>query len=154
MLPLFRPGAMQVAANWSDIIQDPEIDAVVIGTWPYLHRTLVLAALTANKHVLTEARLVCHMASLPVLRSMIVCIVHMLQHDRGHICMHASTLLLYPYMQYLTTSTAQNTSGSFEQLFRGLINQTSNCYRPLWQVANMAWCIKAGHCCFVLKLQH
>lgn len=31
---------------------------MVIGTWPYTHHTLVLAALAANKHVLTEARLV------------------------------------------------------------------------------------------------
>lgn len=37
---------------------DPSLDAVVIGTWPYMHRTLVLAALEAGKHVLTEARLV------------------------------------------------------------------------------------------------
>ena len=59
------PGAqswafLQAAANWSEIINDPEIDAVVIGTWPYTHHTLVLAALAANKHVLTEARLVGH----------------------------------------------------------------------------------------------
>lgn len=49
---------LQVAANWSELINDPEIDAVVIGTWPHTHHTLVLAALAANKHVLTEARLV------------------------------------------------------------------------------------------------
>ena len=24
-------------ARWEDLIADPEIDAVVIGTWPYLH---------------------------------------------------------------------------------------------------------------------
>lgn len=46
------------AVNWAEIMNDPEVDAVVIGTWPYLHHTLVLAALAANKHVLTEARLV------------------------------------------------------------------------------------------------
>src|SRR5262249_30552826 len=34
-----------------------EIDAVVIGTWPYLHAPITLAALEAGKHVLTEARL-------------------------------------------------------------------------------------------------
>eukprot|EP00884_Botryococcus_braunii_P013192 jgi/Botrbrau1/21874/Bobra.0249s0004.2 len=43
--------------NWRDIIEDDSIDAVVIGTWPYLHKTLVLEALQAGKHVLTEARL-------------------------------------------------------------------------------------------------
>src|SRR5690349_8196172 len=40
-----------------ELINDPRIDAVVIGTWPYLHAPLTLAALTAGKHVLTEARL-------------------------------------------------------------------------------------------------
>lgn len=52
---------LQAAASWSEIINDPGIDAVVIGTWPYTHHTLVLAALAANKHVLTEARMVSHM---------------------------------------------------------------------------------------------
>ena len=33
------------------------IDAVVIGTWPYLHCPVTLAALAAGKHVLTEARI-------------------------------------------------------------------------------------------------
>ncbi|KAL0050422.1 hypothetical protein WJX82_010955 [Trebouxia sp. C0006] len=50
-------GIGKAAASWSEIIEDPEVDAVVIGTWPYLHHTLVLAALAANKHALTEARL-------------------------------------------------------------------------------------------------
>ena len=47
-----------MTGNWREVINDPSLDAVVIGTWPYLHRTLVLAALQAGKHVLTEARLV------------------------------------------------------------------------------------------------
>jgi predicted dehydrogenase len=42
---------------WEDLVREPEIDAVVIGTWPYLHRPITLAALEAGKHVLTEARL-------------------------------------------------------------------------------------------------
>src|SRR5438445_6217825 len=43
--------------DWRDLVADPEIDAVVVGTWPYLHRPVTLAALAAGKHVLTEARL-------------------------------------------------------------------------------------------------
>lgn len=42
---------------WQDLVADPEIDAVMIGTWPYLHAPITLAALEAGKHVLTEARL-------------------------------------------------------------------------------------------------
>jgi predicted dehydrogenase len=43
--------------RWEDLIADPDIDAVVIGTWPYLHHSITLAALAAGKHVLTEARM-------------------------------------------------------------------------------------------------
>jgi len=43
--------------NWQDLLEDPGIDAVCIGTWPYVHRTLTIAALEAGKHVLCEARM-------------------------------------------------------------------------------------------------
>jgi predicted dehydrogenase len=43
--------------RWEDLVADPDLDAVVIGTWPYLHCPITLAALEAGKHVLTEARL-------------------------------------------------------------------------------------------------
>jgi predicted dehydrogenase len=43
--------------NWQQLVQDPDLDAVVIGTWPYLHCPITLAALDAGKHVLTEARM-------------------------------------------------------------------------------------------------
>ncbi|HEY7315225.1 MAG TPA: Gfo/Idh/MocA family oxidoreductase [Gemmataceae bacterium] len=43
--------------RWEDLIADSDIDAVVIGTWPYLHHPITLAALEAGKHVLTEARM-------------------------------------------------------------------------------------------------
>jgi predicted dehydrogenase len=50
-------GIARVHDNWRDLVNDPGIDAVVIGTWPYLHCPVTLAALAAGKHVLTEARL-------------------------------------------------------------------------------------------------
>jgi predicted dehydrogenase len=43
--------------RWQDLVADPEIDAIVIGTWPYLHSPITHAALEAGKHVLTEARM-------------------------------------------------------------------------------------------------
>jgi predicted dehydrogenase len=43
--------------SWHELLQDRDIEAVVIGTWPYLHCPVTLAALEAGKHVLTEARL-------------------------------------------------------------------------------------------------
>jgi predicted dehydrogenase len=44
-------------AQWEQLVADPDLDAVVIGTWPYLHCPITVAALKAGKHVLTEARL-------------------------------------------------------------------------------------------------
>ncbi len=43
--------------RWQDLVEDPAIDAVVIGTWPYLHCPITVRALAAGKHVLTEARM-------------------------------------------------------------------------------------------------
>ena len=43
--------------RWEDLVADAEIDAVLIGTWPYLHCPITLAALAAGKHVLCEARM-------------------------------------------------------------------------------------------------
>ncbi|MCP4784247.1 MAG: Gfo/Idh/MocA family oxidoreductase [Fuerstiella sp.] len=43
--------------KWQDLVADENIDAVVIGTWPYLHCEVTVAALRAGKHVLVEARM-------------------------------------------------------------------------------------------------
>ena len=50
-------GIPRTFERWQDLAQDPDIDAVVIGTWPYLHCPITLAALETGKHVLTEARM-------------------------------------------------------------------------------------------------
>jgi len=47
----------KIEEDWRDIIKDPEVDAVCIGTWPYLHCDATLEALKAGKHVLCEARM-------------------------------------------------------------------------------------------------
>lgn len=43
--------------NWQDLIEAGDTNAICIGTWPYTHRTMVLASLDAGKHVMTEARM-------------------------------------------------------------------------------------------------
>ena len=47
----------RVFDDWRQLVQSPDIDAVCIGTWPYMHCPITLAALDAGKHVLTEARM-------------------------------------------------------------------------------------------------
>lgn len=44
-------------ADWREIIESPEIEAVCIGTWPDRHAEIAIAALQAGKHVLCEARM-------------------------------------------------------------------------------------------------
>lgn len=55
-------GIARVATDWREIVDAPDIDAVCIGTWPYLHAEITIAALAAGKHVLTEARMACDAA--------------------------------------------------------------------------------------------
>ena len=43
--------------SWEELLEDESLDAVCIGTWPYMHRTLTMASLAAGKHVLCEARM-------------------------------------------------------------------------------------------------
>jgi predicted dehydrogenase len=50
-------GIPRVETDADVLLRDPGIDAVCIGTWPYRHRALTVAALEAGKHVLCEARM-------------------------------------------------------------------------------------------------
>jgi predicted dehydrogenase len=50
-------GIPVVYDRWQDLVSAPDTNAIVIGTWPYLHAPVTLAALAAGKHVLTEARM-------------------------------------------------------------------------------------------------
>jgi predicted dehydrogenase len=50
-------GIPTVYTNWLDLIEADDTDAIVIGTWPYMHARLTIAALNADKHVLCEARM-------------------------------------------------------------------------------------------------
>lgn len=50
-------GFARTADDWRQVIEANDIDAVFIGTWPYRHCDLSLAALAANKHVFCQARM-------------------------------------------------------------------------------------------------
>jgi predicted dehydrogenase len=50
-------GVPRTFATWRDLVASPDVDAVLIGTWPNLHCEVTLAALEAGKHVLCEARM-------------------------------------------------------------------------------------------------
>jgi predicted dehydrogenase len=50
-------GIPTVYDSWRELVAAPDTDAIMIGTWPYLHSRATLAALAAGKHVLCEARM-------------------------------------------------------------------------------------------------
>lgn len=55
-------GVEAVSSSPEKLLRDPEVDAVVIGTWPYRHAVYAKGALAAGKHVLTEARMAMNFA--------------------------------------------------------------------------------------------
>lgn len=44
-------------SNWRELVEADDVDAMVIGTWPYMHCRCSVAALKAGKHVMCEARM-------------------------------------------------------------------------------------------------
>jgi len=48
--------------NWAELVADPEIDIVWIGTPPYLHSTIAVSALEAGKHVFSQAPMAMNLA--------------------------------------------------------------------------------------------
>jgi len=50
-------GIARVEDDWRRVVEAKDVDAICIGTWPYMHRELTVAALAAGKHVLCEARM-------------------------------------------------------------------------------------------------
>ena len=50
-------GIPTVYDDWKELVHADGVDAVCVGTWPYLHCAITLESLTAGKHILTEARM-------------------------------------------------------------------------------------------------
>jgi len=50
-------GIRRVEDDWRAVVSAPDVDAICIGTWPYTHCEMTIAALAAGKHVLCEARM-------------------------------------------------------------------------------------------------
>jgi len=50
-------GIPNACDDWLELVEADDVDAVCIGTWPYMHCPVTLAALENDKHVLCEARM-------------------------------------------------------------------------------------------------
>jgi predicted dehydrogenase len=86
-------GIARVHDDWRQVVEARDVDAVCIGTWPYMHRELTVAALGAGKHVLCEARMAMNAAEgrqmleasrkAPALVAQLVPAPHTLEVDRA-----------------------------------------------------------------------
>lgn len=61
-------GIPTVYDSWQELINADDTDAIVIGTWPYMHCRLTLAALATNKHVMCEARMAMNASEAHLMR--------------------------------------------------------------------------------------
>jgi predicted dehydrogenase len=52
----------EVVDHWQDLVTRKDLDAVFIGTWPYMHAEMSIAALSAGKHVFCQARMAMNLA--------------------------------------------------------------------------------------------
>ena len=50
-------GISHVVDDWRDLLQRDDVDAVFIGTWPYMHCEMSVAVLEAGKHCFCQARM-------------------------------------------------------------------------------------------------
>jgi predicted dehydrogenase len=110
-------GISRAADHWQNIIADKTIDAVFIGTWPYMHAPITIAALEAGKHVLCEARMAMNASEAhamlraaraqPALIAQIVPAPHTLGFDQT-----INDLIAGGYIGELVAIHAQITGGS------------------------------------------
>ena len=47
----------RTSQDWRRVVADPDVDAIFIGTWPYMHCEMATGALAAGKHVFCQARM-------------------------------------------------------------------------------------------------
>lgn len=50
-------GIPDVLNDWRELVRRDDLNAVLIGTWPYTHAEMSIAALEAGKHVFCQARM-------------------------------------------------------------------------------------------------
>jgi predicted dehydrogenase len=55
-------GIPEVMTDWRALVDRPDLQAVFIGTWPYTHAEMSMAALDAGKHVFCQARMARNLA--------------------------------------------------------------------------------------------
>ncbi len=102
-------GFADVETDWRKLVQRDDIDAVLIGTWPYTHAEMSAAALDAGKHVFCQARMA---ATLQEARAMVDAAA---AHPDlvNHVCPPPMRMPFEPYVKKLL---AEGALGALRQL--------------------------------------
>ncbi|MBP8128475.1 MAG: Gfo/Idh/MocA family oxidoreductase [Candidatus Hydrogenedentes bacterium] len=62
-------GIPEIAESWRDVVDRDDLDAVLVGTWPCMHREVSIAALDSGKHVFCQARMAMNHAEAKEMRA-------------------------------------------------------------------------------------
>lgn len=108
----------RIAGNWRDVIEADDVDAICIGTWPYLHAEISIAALNAGKPVLTEARMAMNIIKAEA----------MLAASRAHPHLVAQIVPAPMSLEMDTTITELLNAGHIGELREVCITHTSGVY--------------------------
>jgi len=100
----------EVVDDWRRLLARPDIDAIFIGTWPYMHREMSVAALSAGKHVFCQARMAMDLAQAKAMVQAAHCnpkLVHM-------VCPPPTRMPFEPYIQNLLATGQLGTLSAVE----------------------------------------
>jgi len=90
----------EVLDDWRKLLSRKDIDAIFIGTWPYMHKEMSAAALEAGKHVFCQARMAMDLAEAKAM------VAAAKAHPRqvNMICPPPQRMPFEPYVKQVVTS--------------------------------------------------
>lgn len=97
-----------VDTDWEAVVQRKEVDAVFIGTWPYMHAPMAIAALEAGKHVFCQSRMAMNLEDA---RRML----EVAQAHPGQVAMLCPPPHRMPWEPYIRKVIADGTLGELQQ---------------------------------------
>jgi len=51
----------EIETDWHKLVERDDLDAVFIGTWPYMHKEMAISVLKSQKHCFSQARMCCNL---------------------------------------------------------------------------------------------
>ena len=93
-------GIPEVMDDWRALVVRKDLDAIFIGTWPYMHKEMSIAALDAGKHVFCQARMAMDLAQAKAM----VAAVHAHPSQVNMVCPPPTRMPFEPYIKNVLAS--------------------------------------------------